>query len=192
VRITGGTLRSRQIVAPKGSATRPTTDRVREALFGILDSRGRVRGAHVLDAFAGTGALGLEAMSRGAASVTFIESAKPALAALRKNIDTLGVTARVIAKPVERAASELDGNLFDLVFCDPPWSELGTLLPVITSLARFVTKNGWLVLEHDKRSIIPESLGILAIVERRVYGDTALAFFETSVYSRDSGELDET
>lgn len=190
MRITGGTLRSRQIVAPKGSATRPTTDRVREALFGILDARGRVREANVLDVFAGTGALGLEAMSRGAASVTFVESAKPALSVLHKNIDTLGVTARVIAKPVERLG--LEGESFDLVFCDPPWAELSRLLPAITSLARFVTKNGWLVLEHDKRSIVPESLGILALVERRVYGDTGLAFFETSVYSRDSGELDET
>src|SRR5438270_5861804 len=98
MRITGGSLRSRIIAAPKGTATRPTTDRVREALFGMLDARGNVRGSRVLDVFAGTGALGLEAASRGASTVTFVEHAKSALGVLRKNVDALGVTARIVPK----------------------------------------------------------------------------------------------
>jgi 16S rRNA G966 N2-methylase RsmD len=119
---------------------------------------------------------------------------------LRKNIDSLGVAARVIAKPAEQAVTELARERFDLVFCDPPWAKLTTLFPVIATLGGLLHTDdtgegaqGLLVLEHDKRAIIPESLDSkVHVVERRVYGDTALAFFETSVYSPDSGELGET
>lgn len=178
MRITGGTLRSRRLAAPKGHATRPTTDRVREAIFGILDARGRVRGVRVLDAFAGTGAMGLESISRGALEVTFVESAKPALAALRKNVADLGVTARIVPKPIASALSLFDPGSFDLVFCDPPWAEVVRLTPVLESLAVVVAVGGTLVLEHDKRTTIPTSIGRLVAVDRRTYGDTAVAFFE--------------
>lgn len=184
MRITGGTLRSRRIVAPRGTATRPTTDRVREALFGILDARGCVRGARVLDAFAGSGALGIEAISRGASDVTFVESAKPALAVLRQNLDDLvpsivGVSARILPRRIE-AAIELMGELepFDLVLCDPPWAEIERLFPTLGSLGELVAEAGMLVLEHDKRTKAPASLGRLRAVDTRLYGDTGLSFFE--------------
>ena len=189
VRITGGTLRSRLIAAPKGNATRPTTDRVREALFGILDARGRVRGARVLDAFAGSGALGLEAISRGASEVTFVECAKPAIAVLRRNVDELGVTAQIVPKRIEAAILELgERGRFDLVLCDPPWVEIERLLPAIGSLVALVAEGGTLVLEHHKRTKVPMSLGgpgpgrtkqrVLRVVDPRLYGDTGLSFFE--------------
>lgn len=110
MRITGGTFRSRAIRAPRGSATRPTSDRVREALFGILTSAGVLDGSpppRVLDLYAGTGALGLEALSRGAAEATFVESGREALAVLRENIAALGVEGRthVVAADVGAAAA---------------------------------------------------------------------------------------
>ena len=136
----------------------------------------------MLDAFAGTGALGLEAMSRGAREVTFVESAKPALAVLRKNVDELGVTARIVAKRVEGIPMELAGERFDLVFCDPPWAEIERLMPVIGALAELLADGGTLVLEHDKRTPVPTAVmvgvGGLHVADTRVYGDTALSFFE--------------
>jgi 16S rRNA (guanine966-N2)-methyltransferase len=155
---------------------------VREALFGILDASGRVRGSRVLDAFAGTGALGLEAISRGASAVTFIESAKPALAVLRKNVADLGVSARILGKPAGAVALAMD-EMFDLVLCDPPWAEIPRLMPVLEALAALVAPGGTLVLEHAAvkgaaRSVIPASLARLAVADTRVYGDTALTFFE--------------
>ena len=177
MRITGGTLRSRRIAAPKGHSTRPTTDRVREALFGILEASGRVRGSRVLDAFAGTGALGLEAISRGASAVTFIESAKPALAVLKKNVADLGVHARILGKPAGAVALALEEE-FDLVLCDPPWAEIPRLMPVLEALAALVAPGGTFVLEHARRTVIPASLGRLVAADTRTYGDTALTFFE--------------
>src|SRR5262249_58893941 len=102
MRVIAGALGGRRLVAPRGAATRPTSDRVREALFSAL---GDVGGARVLDVFAGTGALGIEALSRGAEHATFVESARPALAALRANLAALGIEglARVVPQPVARA-----------------------------------------------------------------------------------------
>src|SRR5690348_2464764 len=109
MRITGGTFRSRALRAPRGQATRPTSDRVREGLFGILVSAGVVEGARVLDLYAGTGALALEALSRGALRVTLVESARPALDAIADNVAALGVRdrAHVISVDVRRAVSRL-------------------------------------------------------------------------------------
>src|ERR1700723_2294722 len=94
MRITGGSLRSRAIRAPRGHSTRPTSDRVRESLFGILESAGRVEGARVLDLYAGTGALALEALSRGAARAVLVESSRDALAVVRGNVASLGMEER--------------------------------------------------------------------------------------------------
>jgi 16S rRNA (guanine966-N2)-methyltransferase len=125
VRIVAGLWRGRRLVAPQGSATRPTADRVRQALFDMLlhapwGGRETVQGARVLDVFAGTGAFGLEALSRGAAHATFVEHERAALAALRTNIAALGAQDRSAILPVDALALPA-GEPADLVFLDPPY-----------------------------------------------------------------------
>jgi 16S rRNA (guanine966-N2)-methyltransferase len=123
VRVVGGTARGRPLVAPAGRRTRPTADRVREAIFNALWSRGVLDGARVVDLFAGSGALGIEALSRGAAHATFVDSDRAARAAITSNLEACGFTDRadVVATPVERFVSEL-AEPFDLAFCDPPYA----------------------------------------------------------------------
>ena len=141
LRIIAGEARGRRLSTPEGMDVRPTTSRVREAVFNSLHSQGCLEGADVLDLFAGTGALGLEAVSRGAASATFVESARPALAALRANIDAAGFNdrCRVVPGDVMEELPRLGGD-FDVALCDPPygfddWTELLSRLPVDVVMA---------------------------------------------------------
>ncbi|HEY8525101.1 MAG TPA: 16S rRNA (guanine(966)-N(2))-methyltransferase RsmD [Acidimicrobiales bacterium] len=122
----GGTARGRPLVAPAGGRTRPTADRVREAIFNALWSRGAVEGARVVDLFAGSGALGIEALSRGAAHATFVDRDRAARAAIVRNLDACGFADRatVVTAPVERFLDGLDER-FDLAFCDPPYAWTG-------------------------------------------------------------------
>jgi 16S rRNA (guanine966-N2)-methyltransferase len=179
VRITGGRFRSRALKAPRGTATRPTSDRVREALFGALDARGRVTGARVLDLYAGTGALGLEALSRGAAHVTFVERGRAALEALRANVEALGVQAAtaIVRGAVDGAEGRVRGP-FDLVFADPPYADVGSGV-VARSLARFVgalSPDAVVVVEHASADAPPAVAG-LALHDSRRYGDTTLTLY---------------
>jgi len=193
MRITGGTLRSRTLRAPRGSATRPTTDRVREALFGILASAGTLEGANVADLYAGTGALGIEALSRGARRATLVESARPALAALRSNVESLGVEdrVRVLSCDVSACAGRLvsDGP-FDLVLADPPWADVdsGDVATALASLAAAgaLSPGATLVLEHASRSAAPDILGFAREGTRR-YGDTALTFYKPAILAEPRG-----
>lgn len=180
MRITGGDLRSRALTAPKGTATRPTSDRVREALFNILADA--CEGAQVLDLYAGTGALGLEALSRGAARAVFVERGKEALAALAGNVKALGVEgrARVLAVPVERAARtlRLETARFDLVFADPPYADVksGAAAAALGEHVALLAPGAGLVLEHAQRDAPPILAG-LELQRTRSYGDTALSFY---------------
>ncbi len=180
MRVIAGTLRGRTLAAPAGLATRPTGDRVREALFSIL---GGVAGARVLDLYAGTGALGIEALSRGAARATFVEDARPALAALRANVAALALSGAcdVVASPVERAWRRpgLAGP-FDLVLADPPWRDvptgaLGRALAALAEQGR-LAPDARVVVEHAASDAPPVLAGLERHDERR-YGDTALAFY---------------
>ena len=190
MRITGGMFASRAIRAPRGQATRPTSDRVREALFGILSSAGAIVGARVLDLYAGTGALALEALSRGAAHAVVVESSRPALEAIRGNVAALGVDprVRVVASDVRAAVPRLarDGP-FDLVFLDPPWAlvDSGEALDVVRALADTgaIAETGTVVLEHAARSAkaVPVDLNGLRCEQTRRYGDTALAFYKPAI-----------
>ena len=190
MRITGGVHRSRTLIAPKGRSTRPTSDRVREALFGILTSAGVVEGARVLDLYAGTGALALEALSRGAAHATFVESGREAVAALRTNIAALSAegSTRVVVADLARGASRLsqgakDGD-FDLVLADPPWAlvDTGEALRVLSELAEagLFAPDAWVVLEHAARTASP-TVDRLVRSSTRTYGDTALTFYKTGI-----------
>jgi 16S rRNA (guanine966-N2)-methyltransferase len=187
MRITGGTLRSRAIRAPRGQATRPTSDRVREALFGILESAGVVRGARVLDLYAGTGALALEALSRGAARAVLVESSREALAVTRGNVASLGLgdSARVLAADVRDAVRRLEGEPpFDVVLADPPWAlvDTGEALRVLAELARssLLAEDALVILEHSSRTPPPDVEGLTKDQTRR-YGDAALTFYKPAI-----------
>ena len=181
MRIVGGSLRGRRLAAPEGRTIRPTADRTREALFNILEG-GRfgppdlLQGARVLDAFAGTGALGLEALSRGAASAVFLDSSPSALALCRENIKALGladhaevVTASAINPPKARTAA-------DIILMDPPYGE-----DLAASATTALERQGWLAatglvvaeLAAKESFDPPEGFELL---ERRRYGKAALLF----------------
>jgi 16S rRNA (guanine(966)-N(2))-methyltransferase RsmD len=187
MRITGGIHRSRPLRAPRGSTTRPTSDRVREALFGILASAGAIEGANVLDLYAGTGALGIEALSRGAARATFVESSRFALDALNANIAALGLAAstRIIDGEVERSVRRIALRApFDVVLADPPWAfvESGEAPRAVLGLlaAGLFSPDAWVVLEHSSRTPPPRA-GALSCVQTRAYGDTTLTFYKTAI-----------
>ena len=176
MRIIAGALAGRRLVAPRGLATRPTSDRVREALFSVLAS---VAGAAVLDLYAGTGALGLEALSRGAARAAFVEDDRHALEALRANVGSLGVgnAALVYALRVERAAQVLlRAGPFDLVFADPPYADLGAAAAALTALVPALAPEARLVLEHARRDPSPTIAGV-ELVAQRGWGDTAVSIY---------------
>jgi len=182
MRITGGQFGSRALKAPKGSLTRPTSDRVREALFSILGRRAAADS--VLDLYAGTGALGLEALSRGAGSVVFVERSKEALAALNANVEALGVRGRVrvLALPIERALRGLHEEHFDLVLADPPYADVesGAAAKAIETLVvPLMSEEALLVLEHASRDPAP-AIGKLRQEGSRKYGDTTLSFYAAS------------
>jgi 16S rRNA (guanine966-N2)-methyltransferase len=185
MRISGGVHRSRQLVSPRGSSTRPTSDRVREALFSILDSRSAIADARVIDFFAGTGALGLEALSRGAARVTFVENDRRALEALARNIDALRERprTRVVPQAAVKAAATLAGEEATLVFCDPPYADVTRADGVAKLLAaleshRVLHEGARLVLEHATRDRLSLPSGSkLHEEDTREYGDTTLSFY---------------
>jgi 16S rRNA (guanine966-N2)-methyltransferase len=179
MRVIAGRLGGRRLAAPKGSATRPTSDRVREALFSVL---GDIEGARVLDLFAGTGALAIEALSRGAKRAVLVESARPALSVLRKNLEDLGLTAdaRVIAQPAGRAADLILAEApFDLILIDPPYAALADAADVARRILGrgALGGGGRLVLEHASRDAPPDLAG-LARTSTRSYGEASLSFYD--------------
>ena len=174
MRVVAGDLGGRRLKAPPGTDTRPTSDRVREALFSTL---GPVDGARVLDLFAGSGALGIEALSRGAAHAVFAERARPALDALRGNLEALGLGADVAeVRPGEarRALSKAReaAETYDLVFLDPPYRLAESLGPELSEgLGGILAPGARVVTESDRRA--PLALGLELTHERR-YGDTLI------------------
>jgi 16S rRNA (guanine966-N2)-methyltransferase len=169
MRIVAGRFGGRRLSAPPGSATRPTSDRVREALFSVL---GDVDGQRVLDLFAGSGALGIEALSRGAASVLFVERAPAALKTLRANLAALGLEQEVHAGDARTFArkARAAGETYDLVFLDPPYREAGRLGSEL-DVAALLAPDGRIVVESDRRA--PLEIDLPMTFERR-YGDTLI------------------
>lgn len=182
MRIVGGSLKSRALVAPRGDATRPTTDRTRESLFNILSHSGEVQleGARVIDLFAGSGALGFEAISRGAVFCLFVETGAPARAAIRTNQEALGLTGTT--RLHRRSATALGprpagmGGPFTLAFLDPPYRK-GLLVPALDA----VRDGDWLgqgalaVCEHGRDDPVPQAEGF-TVTDERAFGDTRMAF----------------
>jgi 16S rRNA (guanine966-N2)-methyltransferase len=179
MRLTGGLDRGRKLRAPRGATTRPTGAKVREAIFNIL---GPPPAEPVLDVFAGTGALGIEALSRGAEAAFFIEREHRALQALGRNLRDLGFAskARVLGSEAHAALRALgtEGVRFGWVFIDPPYAA-----NVVTSVLELIAghnllaSGGVIIVEHDKRHLPPESVGGVHMTDRRFYGDTGVSFF---------------
>ena len=171
MRIIAGTHRGHRIAAPKGRGTRPTSDRVRENAFNLI---GPVDGADVLDLFAGSGALGLEALSRGAASATFVDSDRDACRVINANLDKLGLQATVLCVDVLRAVAQ-ERRRYDLVLCDPPYDfDAARLAPHLTGL---VADAGLVVWESSSHGEPPDVPG-LTVRTTRAYGSARLTLFE--------------
>lgn len=175
MRIIAGVARGRRLSTLPGEATRPTQGKVREALFNILQAW--VPGRAWLDLFAGSGAVGLEAASRGASRVVLVERARPALAVIAANQTSTGLPVEVLPMEVEAALGTLAGSRFDVVFLDPPYAL--DPLPLLQRLAEgtLLSPHGRLVLEHDVKREAPERLARWERLSSRRYAGTALTIY---------------
>lgn len=181
MRIISGSVRGRQLVPLSGADIRPTPDRVREALFSMLASRlGPLAGMHVLDLFAGSGALALEALSRGAASAILVDQGAQAVRVIPANINACRMQeqATFIRSDVLKAIPRLAGKRFELIFLDPPYSQ-ELVPPVLNAVAAFglLASGGVICAETDRRDAIPEVVGPFTRFDRRDYGSTAIHLF---------------
>lgn len=203
MRIVAGEFKGRQLAGPRTRVTRPTSERVREALFSIV---GEFQGLRVLDLFAGTGALGIEALSRGAEHVTFVERHAPTLGLLTKNLRTVfggdipPARAEVVRADVVKQLVRLDGP-YDLVFIDPPYADADRLAPVLRAeLPRLLSPNARVIAESGKRMPLrledagadtfaaaqePHQPALQLELERR-YGDTLLRVFRAAPAGADA------
>jgi len=177
IRIIAGKFGGRSIQAPEGKVTHPMSERVRSSLFNILGDK--VVEANVLDAFAGSGSLGLEAISRGAKNSTFIERDRAASRSLNENILALGISAQTMAFQMG-LSTWIDKNSdkkYDVIFTDPPYNDLQ--LSTVSRLAKMLATNGIMILSYPGRGEdLPPEIGIV-VVDNRSYGTAALAFYQT-------------
>lgn len=180
MRVIAGSQKGRRLMAPPGTDLRPTKDRVKEALFSILGAR--TTDARVLDLYAGTGAIGIEALSRGARAATFVEPDPASLRALRANLDRCRMTAcaRIHAGTVAaflRRARSAD-SVYDIIFADPPYHDGSgpALLPSLEQ-AGIMTPDSIVVLEHFSKVTVPPEVGRLVRLRQYRYGDTTLSVF---------------
>ncbi len=176
MRVIAGVARGHPLVAPRGTATRPITDRVKETLFAILGDR--VPGARVLDLYAGSGAIGIEALSRGADHATFVEQSVPALKALRTNLERTDVAERaeVVGSDVARYLARPSDVARDLVFLDPPY-EVRDIVAPLGLIEPMLAPGGMVVVKHFWRTDLPDVPG-LKLARQRRFGETMLTFME--------------
>ena len=174
MRIIAGSLKGRRLKTPSWEGLRPTSDKLRETLFNILAPR--IAGARVLDGYAGTGAVGIEAISRGAAQVTFVEQDRRAQALIAANLVLCGIADgyAIIRGSADRAFADLAGaaSVFDIIVLDPPYDQQAA-----STVGSLVAAGGVLVLEHASRSQAPDAIGPLARTRDVVSGDSALSFY---------------
>ena len=172
MRIIAGSARSRRLVGPPGLTTRPMTDRVRESLFSSIAAW--LPDSVVIDLYAGTGSMGLEALSRGAADVTFVERDREALAALHKNIETVGLGGRVVPGDVDGFLDRARGPV-DVVFVDPPYAvALPSLMETMAKVSRLLADDGLAIVHRRSGEEPPEEIAGLSLVAEREYGSAVL------------------
>jgi len=183
MRIIAGIHRSRRLIAPEGEATRPTSDKLRGALFNILHSAGMIAGKRWLDLYAGSGAVSIEAISRGASGAVAVENGKNALEALTANRKTLQLTRelRVIESDVLKALRELEANseVFDVVFLDPPYKDEPAYQQTlqVLSRSRVLLPGSIVIAEHDKRFDPGDAFGSLRRTRVHKVSDSVLSFY---------------
>ena len=179
MRVIAGTLKGRRLDAPTWEGLRPTSDKLRETLFNVLAPR--IEGARVLDLYAGTGAIGIEALSRGAAAVTFVESDRRAQALIAENLSRCGVEGgyAIIRAAAARAVETLGASPtfvpFDIILLDPPYEQPAA--SALAGLDRLLSPDGVLVLEHARRADTPLTSGALTRTRHLRAGDSALSFY---------------
>ena len=186
MRVVAGTFRSRQLIAPRGTGTRPTSDRLRETLFNVLSPR--LPECRFADLYAGSGAVGIEALSRGASFCCFAEQAQPALLAIRANLKALGISAafsvetRTVARTLQTLAEK--AQPFDLVFLDPPYEAAAEYSATLESLgqgaAALLAPEALVVAEHARRTPLGERFGSLTRTRLLEQGDAALSFYQVA------------
>jgi 16S rRNA (guanine(966)-N(2))-methyltransferase RsmD len=182
VRVIGGALKGRKLHPLRGMTIRPTSDYLKESIFSIL--AGRVEDTTVLDLFAGTGSLGIEALSRGAATAVFVDNAPQAIKALIRNVQTLSLEERstILKRNVLRGLSFLGsiGCLFDLIFIDPPYDK-GCVKKTLQLLGKsgLTSDLASIVVEHSKREILPEKMDCFTLGDQRDYGKTLVSFYSS-------------
>ncbi len=179
LRIIGGSARGRRLAGPRRADTRPTADRVRQVVFDVLGQR--LPGGEVLDLYAGTGALGLEALSRGAARARLVDRSVEATELCRKNAAALGWDDRVevLRLALPAGLARLEGRPVDLLFADPPYADEGACGEVLrwAAASGILRVGGTAVLEHGRRTELPEAVGALRAVDGRRFGDTVVSFY---------------
>jgi 16S rRNA (guanine966-N2)-methyltransferase len=181
MRVIGGAAKGRRLLTPKGRAVRPTADRVKESLFNILPRD--LSGMRVLDLFAGTGNLSIEALSRGAAHALLIDASARSAAAIKANLRRLGFAAQseVWIAPVNRSLRSLARRreAFDYVFIDPPYDQgLATRALEVVAQCHLLRDTGTVVIEHSARESVKPFYGSLQLHDQRRYGDTLLSFYK--------------
>ncbi len=186
LRVIAGTLKGRRLKTPTWEGLRPTSDKLRETLFNILAPR--VGGACVLDGYAGTGALGIEAVSRGARSVTFVDEDRRATALIAENVAHCGIEDQcvIIRATLDRALETVrDRGPFDIVLLDPPYAPSHDADPdaILRAAATLLAPRGVVVLEHARRAPVPDASGGLARTRSVVAGNSALSLYRAPVGS---------
>jgi len=191
MRITGGIGRGRRLKAPAGSRVRPTSDKVKQALFNILGER--VADASFLDLYAGAGGIGLEALSRGAKQAVFVDVSRDSLDSIRHNVELLGFgeRAQVVLAKADAFLKKLPGP-YDIIFLDPPYVD--ELLPLLELIAQegILAQDAVVVAEHFKKQPSPGRAGGLTLYREAKYGDTVLAFYSFRSRQAEDGFVKET
>ncbi|MBQ7131608.1 MAG: 16S rRNA (guanine(966)-N(2))-methyltransferase RsmD [Oscillospiraceae bacterium] len=179
MRVITGSARGRKLVTPEGFDTRPTTDMVKEAIFSAIQFE--LPGAKVLDLFAGSGQLGIEALSRGASECVFVDNSAAALNCIRQNIKTTGFEANSKVFPIDSFAYvRSQSDKFDIILLDPPYSEeaLQKLLPDISKLC---SENALVICEHDPKCELCDSYNSIVIKKRYKYGKISVSIYKTQI-----------
>jgi 16S rRNA (guanine966-N2)-methyltransferase len=177
LRITEGSRKGKLVKAPASRDVRPTGSKTRQALFNML--RTKVQSSHFLDVCAGSGVMGLEALSRGAAELTVIEEDRQALQILTENIERLEFKAKIIRGDCLKVLPKLPKHSFNIIFADPPYkTKLSDAIVQTVAHCELLTDGGWLIIEHNRKHQLPQELPGLILFDARHYGQSTLSFYQ--------------
>ncbi len=181
MRVITGIAKGRKLKSPKGMETRPTSDRIKEALFNIIGSR--AIDVNFLDLYAGTGAIGIEALSRGAVKAVFVEKNPKTVKIIKENLQVTGLSekAEILVQEADRAISLISakGEIFNIIFIDPPYlKDLEKTSLAMIDNNSLLAPDGWVIVESSKLDTMPHEVGQLKMFRQEKYGDTVLTFYQ--------------